>query len=435
MRVLIAVDSFKGSLTSAEAGGAIAEGLESGFAELGIQAAIDIVPIADGGEGTIEAFAAACGGERVPVLCPGPLCDPVSAEFLILPGGKTAVIEMAQSCGLTLVRGREDILRSDTAGLGRQILAALDRRPERLLIGIGGSATNDWGAGMAGILGARFLNDRGLVIGTRPIDLADLHSMDLSGLDSRIKSIAIESICDVDNPLLGPKGAAAVYGPQKGAGADTVKRLDEIGSRFADAVESSVGQETKLCGRNSPRQARYFTVLHDVSSSFMKPLNQDNASQSSMRLPNQDEAFKSGPGLDRRQRLRDFPGSGAAGGLGFGLAAFLGAELRSGIEVMIDAARLRERILGVDLIVTGEGRLDAQSQHGKTTAGIAALARNANIPCLAFCGSVEGPTSSFIPEMFAAVYTLSSVASSLDDSMANGAEYLRMIARCAACHF
>jgi len=373
MRVLIAVDSFKGSLTSAEAGTAIAEGLESGFAELGIQTAIDIVPIADGGEGTIDAFAAACGGERVPVRCPGPLGDPVSAKFLVLPGGKTAVIEMAQSCGLTLVRGRKDILRSNTSGLGRQILAAIEKRPERLLIGIGGSATNDWGAGMAGVLGARFLNDRGLVIGTRPIDLAELHSVDLSGIDPRIKSIPIESICDVDNPLLGPKGAAAVYGAQKGAGADMVKRLDEIGSRFADAVEAAVGQ-----------------------------------------------------------RLRDFPGAGAAGGLGFGLAAFLGGELRSGIEVMIDAARLRERILGVDLIVTGEGRLDAQSQHGKTTAGIAALARDANIPCLAFCGSVEGPASSFIPEMFAAVYTLSSVASSLDDSMANATEYLKTISLRAA---
>jgi glycerate kinase len=373
IRVLIAADSFKGSLTSAEAGAAIAEGLGEGFAEIGVTAELDVVPIADGGEGTVAAFDAASGGERVPVLCPDPLGRPATAEFLILPGGTTAVIEAAQSCGLTLVRGRENIRLSDTSGLGRQISAALDRRPELLLIGIGGSATNDWGAGMAGTLGVRFLDDRGRELETTPADLAAIRAVDLAGLDLRLKNVQIEAICDVNNPLLGLNGAAAVYGPQKGADEETVVFLDEIGGRFADAVETAVGRS-----------------------------------------------------------LRNIPGSGAAGGLGFGLAAFLGADLRPGIEAVIEAAHLRERVENADLIVTGEGRLDDQSRRGKTVAGIAALAREAHLPCLAFCGSVEGSISTFVPGMFAAVYDLSAVAPSVEESIARGARYLRMTARRAA---
>jgi len=375
IRVLIAADSFKGSMTSAEAGAAIAGGLGEGFAEIGIPAAFDIVPIADGGEGTVAAFAAAVGGEKVLVLCPDPLGVPVTAEFLLLPGRSTAVIEAAQSCGLTLVRGRENIRRSDTSGLGHQISAALDRRPEKLLIGIGGSATNDWGAGMTAALGVRFLDDRGRELGPNPVDLAAIRAVDLAGLDPRLKNVRIEAICDVDNPLLGLTGAAAVYGPQKGADEETVAWLDEIGSRFADVVETAVGR-----------------------------------------------------------RLRNIPGSGAAGGLGFGLAAFLGAVLRPGIEAVIEVAHLQERVKKADLIITGEGRLDAQSRHGKTTAGIAALAREAHLPCIAFCGSVEGPVSSYVPSLFAAVYDLSSVAPSREESITHGPQYLRLLARRAARH-
>jgi len=372
-RILIAADSFKGSMTSAGAGAAIAAGLKIGFADIGVGAEFEIVPIADGGEGTVAAFETACGGERIPSQCPGPLGVPVKAEGLLLPGGATAVIESAQSCGLTLVRGRADILRSDTAGLGVQIQAVLERNPERLLIGIGGSATNDWGAGMAGVLGVRFLDDRGRKLGTKPADLSSIRTVDLSGLDGRLKSVAVTAICDVDNPLLGPRGAAAVYGPQKGASSETVEKLDKIGGRFADAVESALGR-----------------------------------------------------------RFRDLPGAGAAGGLGFGLAAFLGAELRPGIETMIETARLRERARKADLIITGEGRLDAQSRHGKAASGIAALAKEANLPCIAFCGSVEGQKSDYIPGMFAAVHVLESFAPSREVSISRGKHYLRTAAVNAA---
>jgi len=215
--ILIAVDSFKGSMTSVEAGEAIRRGLAEGLASLGINASFDVVPIADGGEGTVDAFHAALGGELVRLSCRGPLGDPVPSTFLLLPGGKTAVIEMAASCGLPLVKGREDILHSDTFGLGQQILAALDRQPDKILVGIGGSATNDGGAGMARALGVRFLDAMGRELSTTPAELANLHAVDFSGLDTRVRRPRFEVMCDVDNPLLGPSGAAATFAPQKGA--------------------------------------------------------------------------------------------------------------------------------------------------------------------------------------------------------------------------
>jgi len=370
MRILIASNSFKGSLTSMEAGTAISIGLRAGLAERGIEAALEVVPVADGGEGTIEAFAAARGGKRVPVSCPGPLGDPVEAEFLVLPGEKSVVIESAQSGGLGLVAGRADILHSDTAGLGRQIAEALDRRPERILVGLGGSATNDWGAGMAAALGARFVDDGGRGLRPCPAALADLRSIELSGWDARLLSVRFEAVSDVDNPLLGPQGAAAVFAPQKGADPRTVGILEKTGKRFADILEAAAGR-----------------------------------------------------------RFRDLPGAGAAGGLGFGLMAFLGAEMRPGIETIIEAAGLRARIEKADLVVTGEGRLDAQSRRGKTAAGIARLAGRIGRPCVAFCGSIDGPVSAYVPEMFAAAHEIRSAAASLEDAIAHAARYLEEAAR------
>lgn len=373
IRIVIAADSFKGSLTSMEAGTAISVGLQAGLAEKGIASAFAVVPIADGGEGTIEAFTAARGGERAAVSCPGPLGDPVEAEFLLLPGGTTAVIESAQSCGLGLVAGRADILRSNTAGLGRQIAAALDRRPTRILVGLGGSATNDWGAGMADALGARFLGGGGRPLPPCPAALGDVRSIDLSRWDARLLSVRFEAVSDVDNPLLGPEGAAAVFSPQKGADPRTVQILQKTGSRFADVVEAAAGR-----------------------------------------------------------RFRDHPGAGAAGGLGFGLMAFLNAEIRSGIETIIEAADLRNRIEDADLIITGEGCLDAQSRRGKTAAGIARLARDAGRPCIIFSGSINGPVSAFVPDMFAAAYEIRTAAGSLDEAVAKAALYLEQAARRAA---
>ncbi|HOU48538.1 MAG TPA: glycerate kinase [Candidatus Aminicenantes bacterium] len=373
MRILIATDGFKGSLTSIEAGAAVAAGLREGFARLGVPAAIDVVPTADGGDGTVEAFYGAGGGRKISVTCPGPLGDPVSAEFLLRPGGKTAVIETARSSGLTLVEGRRDILRSDTSGLGRQIEAALEHRPENVLIGLGGSATNDWGAGMAAALGARFLDGEGRILPPRPAALSELRTVETAGLNPRLQAVRFEVLADVDNPLLGPHGAAAVFAPQKGADAETVGRLEETGRRFADAVEAALGR-----------------------------------------------------------KYRDLPGAGAAGGLGFGTAAFLGAVIRRGVETIIEATGLKEKARRADLVVTGEGRLDFQSRRGKTADGIARLARELKKPCVAFCGSIDGPLSDYVPGLFAAAYAIRPEALSLEDAIRRGAHYLETVARRAA---
>jgi glycerate kinase len=372
-RILIAVNSFKGSMTSLQAGAAVGRGLDEGLRAIGHSPILDVVPVADGGEGTVEAFRAAVGGERSSVTCRGPLGDPVEAAFLLLPDGRTAAIEMAASCGLTLAKGREAILRSDTTGLGEQIRAALDRGADRLVIGIGGSATQDGGAGMARALGARFLDGAGREIGTTPERLASLAAVDLAGLDPRLRGARIDVLCDVTNPLLGPAGAAAVYAPQKGADPAAVARLEAATRRLADVVEASRGRS-----------------------------------------------------------FRDLPGAGAAGGLGFGLAAFLGAALRPGIEVVIETAGLRGRAAKADLLATGEGRLDAQSLRGKGPAGIAALAREAGAPCVAFCGSIAGPREALVPAPFAAVYEILPLARSLADAIARGESLLRDLARSRA---
>lgn len=369
MKILVAIDSFKGSMTSAEAGAAVAAGLADGLRPLGIEAACDVVPIADGGEGTVEAFRAACGGRLFRVPCRGPLGDTVQATFVVLPDGKTAVIETAASCGLPLVKGRADILKSDTFGLGQQILAALGQKAEKILVGLGGSATNDGGAGMARALGVRFCDPAGRAIGTTPAALEALDRVDLTRLDPRVRAVRFEAICDVTNPLLGPSGAAAVYGPQKGADPATVARLEEIGRRHADAVEAARG------------------IM-----------------------------------------MRNRPGAGAAGGLGFGLGAYLNAALRHGIDVVIDAAGLRGRAKGAALLVTGEGRMDAQSGYGKAPFGIANVAREAGVPCVAFCGSVACERSVLVPEPFRAIHEILPLAASVEDAMARGPALLRALA-------
>ena len=307
------------------------------------------------------------------VECRGPLGDPVDATFLMLPGGQTVVIEMAASSGLTLVRGDEDIMHSDTFGLGEQILAALDRGARRILIGIGGSATQDCGAGMTRALGVRFLDRDGRELGSAPAEVAQLAEIDTSGIDPRIVRTRFVVICDVDNPLLGPTGAAAVYSPQKGASPSVVEKLEAFSDRFSDMAERAIGLAAG--------------------------------------------------------GLREMPGAGAAGGLGFGLAAFLGAELRPGIDVVIDAVGFRERARGADLLVTGEGRMDSQSLRGKAPSGIAAVAAELGLPCVAFCGYVEGPRDGLEPEPFAAIYEIVSIADSAADALARGGELLRALAR------
>ena len=325
-RIVVAPDSFKGSASAREVAEAIADGLRRALPSV----EIETVPMADGGEGTVEALVEATGGRYVDVQVTGPLGEPVQARFGLLGDGATAVIEMAAASGLPLVPPhRRDPLVTTTYGTGEMIRAALDRGARRLVIGIGGSATVDGGVGMAQALGVRFLDAEGRDIGPGGGALAHLDRIDLSGLDSRLRATEILVACDVTNPLYGPDGAAPVFGPQKGATPEMVAILDANLRHLADVIRRDLGL--------------------DVST---------------------------------------LPGGGAAGGLGAGLVAFCSARLRPGVELVIETVGLERRLQGADLAVTGEGALDRQTPYGKTPAGVGRLARRLGIPAVAIVGSI-----------------------------------------------
>ena len=327
MRVVVASDSFKGTLSSAEAGQAI----RAGVLRIQPDAEVVVVPVADGGEGTVDAFLANTAGTRRFVEVRGPLGQPVRAEFGILEDRQTAIIEMAAASGLPLVPpDRRDPTRTSTFGTGQQILAALDAGARRLLIGVGGSATVDGGCGCAQALGVGFITAVGSVLPAPAAggDLDHIARIDMSGRDSRVASAEMKILCDVTNPLCGPHGAARVFGPQKGAGPADVARLEQNLVHLANLIEADLGIKVGELG-----------------------------------------------------------GSGAAGGLGAGLVAFAGATLTSGAECVIEATGLADRMRGADLAITGEGRIDAQSMMGKALSGIARCARTANVPVIAIAGS------------------------------------------------
>lgn len=326
MRVLIAPQSLKGSLTAAEAGQAIAQGVRAAYP----QAEIAIVPVADGGEGTVQALVDATGGQIVQQIVTGPLGEPVAAFFGLLGDGRTAALEMAAAAGLPLVPPElRDPRITTTYGVGELILAALDYGSRHFIIGIGGSATNDGGAGMAQALGAELLTREGTAITPGGAALATLASISTATLDARLQECTVEVACDVNNPLCGPTGASAVYGPQKGATPEMVAQLDAALAHYAQIIERDLG----------------------VS-------------------------------------VRDVPGAGAAGGLGAGLLAFLNATLRPGAQIVLEAVRLEERIRTADLVITAEGQLDTQTAYGKSVGAVAALAKRYGLPVLALAGSL-----------------------------------------------
>ena len=331
MRVLVAPQEFKGSLTAVEAAAAIERGLRRVVAD----ADIDLAPIADGGPGTVEAIVRAAKGRISIARVDGPLGAPVDARWGRIGGGRVAVIEMAAASGLTLLPTDElDPRRATTYGTGQLIAHALDAGVERILIGVGGSATNDGGAGMAEALGARFLDETGSRLPAGGAALATLARIEVESFDARVGQTEITVLCDVDNPLLGPEGASAIYGPQKGADAHCVAELDRALANYAAVLER-----------------------------------------------------------DLEVQVADVPGAGAAGGLGAGLMAFCGANLQSGFDAVSESVRLTERVANADLVITGEGRLDAQSAYGKAVSGVAGLAADAGVPCLAVAGQVTGGRS------------------------------------------
>ncbi|MCS7187694.1 MAG: glycerate kinase [Armatimonadetes bacterium] len=326
MRVVIAPDSFKGSASAREVAQAIADGLKVALP----QADFDLVPMADGGEGTVEALVAATNGQVVTKQVTGPLGEPVNAFFGILGDKETAVIEMAAAAGLNLVPPeKRNPLVTTTYGVGELIKAALDLGCKRIIVGIGGSATNDGGAGMAQALGVKLLDENGSTIGFGGGELRKLAKIDISGIDNRLRETEIFVACDVTNPLTGPNGASAIYGPQKGATPEMVKLLDENLRHYAEIIRRDLGVD-----------------------------------------------------------IENVPGAGAAGGLGAGLMAFCQAKLKRGVELVIRAVGLDERIQEADLVITGEGKIDFQTGFGKVPYGVAQVAKRYNKPVIAIAGQL-----------------------------------------------
>ena len=326
MKIVIAPDSYKESLSATE----VAQAIEKGFREIFPDAQYVSVPVADGGEGTVEAMIAATNGTVHTARVTGPLGKHVEACWGMSGDGKTAFIEMAAASGLALVPPElRNPLITTSRGTGELILHALEQGATTIIIGIGGSATNDGGAGMVQALGAKLPDANGTEIGYGGGSLISLNGIDISGLDPRLQHCTLRVACDVTNPLIGEQGASRIFGPQKGATEALIVELDRNLSHFADVIKKSL-----------------------------------------------------------RVDVKNVPGSGAAGGMGAALMAFLGAELRSGIEIVTQALNLVEHIHDCTLVVTGEGRIDSQSIHGKVPVGVAHVAKKYHKPVIGIAGSL-----------------------------------------------
>jgi len=362
MKVVIAPDKFKGSLTAPEAARAIGLGVDRALPG----AVLDLVPMADGGEGTVAALVAATSGTFFDASVAGPLGEPVTARYGRLGDGRTAVIEMAAASGLALVPpGRRNPGLASSRGTGELLLAALAGGARRIVLGIGGSATNDGGAGLAQALGFRLLDAEGRDLGPGGLELSRLDRIDASGRDAQLDGVEIAIACDVDNPLCGPRGASAVYGPQKGADPETVAALDHGLQQLARIVSRDLGIA-----------------------------------------------------------IADLPGAGAAGGLGGGLVAFAGGRLEPGIDLVSRAVNLADRLAGAGLCLTGEGSLDGSSAAGKTAVGVARLARRLGIPTLAVAGTLGPGVEAVLGEGIAAYFSVCPGPVPLADALAHAAEYL-----------
>lgn len=326
MKILVAPDSFKGSLTAME----VSENIKRGIHNFDSKIDVDLLPMADGGEGTVQSLVDATEGEIIEKEVTGPLGNKVKAFYGLLGDGKTAVIEMAAASGLPLVpEGKKNPLKTNTYGTGELIASALEHGVEQIIIGIGGSATNDAGVGMAQALGAEILDAEGDQVDFGGGNLDQIEKMDLKNLDPRLKGVEIQAACDVDNPLFGEDGAAHVYAPQKGADREMVEILDQNLRHFNQIAVKELGKDTNK-----------------------------------------------------------IPGAGAAGGLGAGLVAFLDAELKAGVDIVLDIIDFESRLRDVDLVITGEGMIDGQSIYGKTPVGVSRSAAKKDIPVIAIAGTL-----------------------------------------------
>ncbi|HJW43873.1 MAG TPA: glycerate kinase [Geothrix sp.] len=358
MRIIVAPDSFKGSVSAL----GVAEAMERGIRAVFPEADVLKVPIADGGEGTVEALVAATGGRLRHTEVRGPLGDPVRAHWGVSGDGTTAFLEMASASGLPLVpKDLRDPRITSTFGTGELVKAALDAGLRRLVIGIGGSATNDGGSGMARALGVRFLDaeDRDLREGGAA--LARLARIDLAGLDPRLAEASILVACDVDNPLCGPRGASAIYGPQKGATSAMVEELDAALGVFAAVATTATGRDVALR-----------------------------------------------------------PGAGAAGGLGAGLLFFTPASLRPGVAIVLETTGFEAMVQTADLVLTGEGRTDAQTAMGKAPVGVAAVARRHGVPVICLSGGLGEGADEVLAHGIDALASVAPQPMTLEACMAHG---------------
>lgn len=362
-KILLVPDSFKGTLSSRQVCQVMAGQLRRFFP----QAQVKSIPVADGGEGSVKAFLAAAGGERRTRTVTGPFGEPVEAFYGILGDGRTAVIEMAACAGLPLAEGRLNPERATTYGVGELLLAAKEAGCTKAILGLGGSCTNDGGVGAAAALGAKFTRADGAAFIPTGGTLGEIAALDVSPVAQALQGMELTAMCDIDNPLYGEAGAAAVFAPQKGADAAMVARLD-AGLRH-------LGQVSARC------LGRDFSHL---------------------------------------------PGAGAAGGLGFGMAAFCGAQLRMGIDAVLDAVGFDSLLPGTDVVFTGEGKIDSQSARGKVVSGVAVRCRKAGVPVVAVVGQIGQGFEEMYQQGLTAVFSINRAAQPFAESRFHAGENLAL---------
>ena len=357
-------DSFKGTLSSLEVCRIVAEEIRAQEPD----AEICAIPVADGGEGTVDAFLAAVGGQRVRVACHGPYGEPLSAEYGLLPDG-TAVVEMAAAAGLPLVGEHRNAERTTTYGVGELIRHAARHGAQRIVLALGGSATNDGGCGAAAAAGVRFLDENGAAFVPVGATLKDIAHIDLTGLDEAVRCTPFTTMCDIDNPLCGPAGASAMFGPQKGADPAMVRRLDAGLRHLAEVLLRCTGRD-----------------------------------------------------------VLTLPGGGAAGGFGAGAAVFFNSPLRMGIEAVLELTDFDAKAADADLIITGEGRLDSQSLRGKVVIGVARRAKALGIPVAALVGASETDMAAAYGEGVSGVFPINPAPAVFEEVKAHCQENLRFTA-------
>lgn len=359
-KIIIIPDSFKGTLSSVEVCNIMADSVKKCLSE----AVVCLVPVADGGEGTVEAFLRATGGKRIETRVQGPKGEEIASFYGMLPDG-TAVIEMAAAAGLPLMGEQLNVMGATTYGVGQLISQALDQEPRRIILGLGGSATNDGGCGAAAALGVSFFDNDGKEFIPVGENLCRITKIDISGLDKRLEKIPIVTMCDIVNPLYGPSGAACIFGPQKGASKEQVALLDEGLKNLASVIK------------------------HDLQ-------------------------------LD----VADIPGAGAAGGMGAGMTAFLGSTLQRGIEVVLETVKFQEMLHDASLIFTGEGKFDDQSLMGKVVSGVANRAKKAGVPVICVAGAADAEVAD--SESITAVFSINRKPLPYEEAILSSKDNLRI---------